>query len=422
MSHDIAAAPPEVYAPPTAPGFDPESPAFRRDPYPVYARMLETTPTCWHTGGDDPRRGAWYVFGHADVSAALRDRRLTRQAPGAAEHATVCPHHDAMAPYVAMRRRWVLYSDPPQHTRLRTVITRSFTPALLAALRHEAREVTHELLDSLETSRNAELIGAFAAALPARIMESLLGIESTEREHFRSLAPIVATAMHVDHRAATYASAAEAVVALSTLLRDKLRRRQTHPRHDLLSAMLHADGDDARMTEDELVANVVLLLLAGQETTANLIGNGIQTLLERPEIAQRMREHPALDEPAIEEILRFESPAQMTDRFATEELVIGGETVRRGEQVWLVMGAANRDPRVFPAPDCFSLERRSSGHRAFGLGIHHCPGAQLGRLEGTIAVGEFLRRFPDARLARAQPVWRPSRYLRGLQELSVVLG
>jgi pimeloyl-[acyl-carrier protein] synthase len=392
---------------------DAMSPAFREDPYPHYETYRSREPL---------RRVAdtiWLVLGHADVTALLRHPRLSADETRATTE-TGRPKPGRL------KAHSLLFMDPPDHTRLRSLVARAFTPARIADLRPTAEAITTELLDVTAAAASTgavDLIRSLAYPLPVRIICALLGVPAADEATFtgwsralaRSLDPSVLRSAEVD------VAIAVAERDLTAYLEDLLAVRRTSPGDDLLSALLAVEADGDRITPAEVVDLALLLLVAGHETTVNLIGNGVLALLRAPDQLERLRRSPELVAAAVDELLRFDGPVQMTQRIATEDLTLAGCRVRAGDEILLVLGAANRDPAVFVEPHRLDVTRDARRHVAFGGGIHHCLGAALARLEGQVALAALLARFPRLELA-GQPVRRPTFTLRGLESLPVAVG
>jgi cytochrome P450 len=407
--------------PDTVEPFDPFLPAVSADPYPFYDRLRAADPVHWGgvPGPKSPGGGAWYLTRYADVVAALADPRLGRT-PGAARRgAPPSTVPEALRPYTEMARRFILFQDPPDHTRLRSLVVRAFTPAAAERLRPTIAGTADELLAGFAGRPGMDLLAGFAYPLPVTVIAALLGVPLADRGQVRAWSTAIAAAIDLRQSADVLARASTAAVALTDLLRPLLRERRRRPQADLLSALLAVEEQGDRLSEDELLAMAVLLLVAGHETTVNLIGNGVLALLRHPDQRARLAHEPALLAPAVEELLRYDSPVQMTFRTTCDELEVGGRRLGAGQHVGLLLGAANRDPAQFPAPDRLDLSRAPNRHLAFGGGSHFCLGAGLARVEAQVAVATLLRRFPGLRRATEALVWRPTITLRGLEALPV---
>ncbi len=363
------------------------------------------------------RRTAWLVTRYDDVTAVLKDERfikdkLTAWQLGGAEKPWV------PAVFKPLFRN-MLNLDPPDHTRLRVLVHKAFTPALVERMRPRIQALANELLDRVQGQDRMDLIRDFALPLPATIIAEMLGVAPKDQHRFHRWSNVLLTST---------ASGWGRICAIPTVWqflrfnRKLIAARRTEPRDDLVSAMVRAEEAGEQLSEDDLTAMIVLLLIAGHETTVNLIGNGMLALLEHPDQMATLRADPALMRSAVEELLRYTSPVEVaTERYAREDVALAGTTIPRGGMVLPVLASANRDERQFPNPDVLDLRRDPNRHVAFGQGIHFCLGAPLARLEGQIAIRTLLDRFPDLRLAApaASLRWRGGLLLRGLAALPV---
>ena len=400
--------------------FDRTDPEIARNPYPAYARLRAEDPVHW-----SPALGGWMLTRFDDVMAAQRDRRFSadRATPFAARmDATSRPDVARMGRVLA---RWMVFSDPPRHPVLRRLAVEAFTPTAVASLRPRLEALVDELLDSIAgRGGGCDLIRDFAWPLPATVIAHLLGVPDRDIDRFRAwsddIAGVVGGARNDPDR---LERGAASLAALDAYLEETVaRRRREGANGALIDALIAArDANDA-LSEEELVANCGLLLFAGHETTTNLIGNGVRLLLERPERFAALRADPTLAAGAVEEILRYEGAAHAISRVAAEDIALRGKTIARGERVFLMLGAANRDPLAFDDPEVFDIARRPGRHLAFGYGPHFCVGAPLARLEGEIALARLVARFPDMALAEAEAAWAPYFVLRGLSRLPLALG
>jgi cytochrome P450 PksS len=316
----------------------------------------------------------------------------------------------------------VLGRDPPDHTRLRALVNLAFTPRLVEQLRPRVQALADRLLDWVEGRGHMELIRRYALPLPTTVIAELLGVPARDRHRFHRWLYAIGLATV---SAWGVALAVPNVWLLTRYLRRVIRQRRADRRDDLISALSRAEAAGDRLSAGEVTAMVFLLLVAGFETTVNLIGSGTLALLEHPGQLARLRADPALIRPAVEELLRYTSPVEWaSDRYTREAVTFAGVTIPRGQAVFAVLASANRDERQFPDPDALDLGREPNRHLAFGLGTHFCLGAALARLEGQIALGTLLRRFPDLRLAvpPRELRWRPGLVLRGLEALPVAFG
>ncbi|HEX8032270.1 MAG TPA: cytochrome P450 [Ktedonobacterales bacterium] len=399
-------------------------PAVRANPYPFYERLRSLAPVHWDAAaGMD---GGWVLTRHADVMAALRDSRVSAERLESPQGADWLPaeYREAARQVFRAMPHQLLFLDPPDHTRLRGLVSKAFTPRLVEALRPRIVQLATELLDPVQAAGQMDVIASLAYPLPAIVIAELLGVPPADREQFIRWSADFGG--FLDGSALT---AQEAFLALQGVadfmeyFRGIFTRRRSTPRDDLLQALLTARERDDALTEDELLANLVLLLAAGHGTTTHLIGNGLLALLRHPEQYQRLCEHPDLIATAVPELLRFDSPVQLTGRRVHQEISIGGVTLTAGQHITAILGAANRDPDQFPDPDRLDVGRAENRQLSFGYGIHFCLGAPLAKLEAEIVLSAVTRRLPQLRLAAGTESaleWQPSTVFRGLRSLPVV--
>lgn len=392
------------------------SPEFKANPYPFYARLREESPVCRVIL--PTREPAWLITRYADVTTALKDDRLVKNAANALTSEQLARQRWFRKVFVSLRRN-MLSLDPPDHTRLRALVQKAFTPRMVEQMRPRIEVLADGLLDAVQSQRRMDVIRDYALPLPATIIAEMLGVPAKDRHRFHRWSNAIMSAASSTWRLAKVIPNA---LALVRYLRKIIRVRRTDPGDDLVSALIQAEEAGDRLSEAELSSMVFLLLAAGHETTVNLIGNGTLALLEHPDQLQKLRDEPALIKPAVEELLRYTGSVDIaTERYAREDVTVAGETIPRGEMVLAVVASANRDERQFPHPNLLDIAREPNKHLAFGLGTHFCLGASLARLEGQIAIATLLRRAPELRLA-APPDrlrWRRGLLLRGLESLPV---
>jgi cytochrome P450 len=377
-----------------------------------YARLTllrESEPISW---SDEVR--AWVITRHEDILSALRDPRWRRSAVEGGEALTWSAEVPAIG---SVMRNMFLGMDPPDHTRLRGLVNRAFTPSAVAAIEVRIREIVDGLLGALERERSFDLIAEFAIPLPATVIAELLGIPIADLPRFKRWSNDFIAVLDVTPDA-NWAQLEASIAEFATYVRDLAMKRRETPQKDLLSALVARHEGDA-LTEDELVSTVILLIAAGHETTTNLIGNGVLTLLQHPDQLERLRTNDALAPSAVEEILRFEPPVQVTFRLAGEAMTLQGKRIEPGQDAMLALAAGNRDPSVFDEPESFDIGRSPNRHLAFGMGAHFCIGSPLARLEGRIALPSLVTRFPNLQLSRDEPPpsWRPGLAFRGLDKI-----
>ena len=391
--------------------FNPMDPAFVEDPYPTY-HVLRSEDPVHHSP-----LGFWVLTRYADVIASLRDPRLIKE-PIAA---FVAARFGMAAPPPGLGLS-MLDRDPPDHTRLRGLVSKAFTPKALESLRPRIQQIVDGLLDQAERRGEMDIIEEFAYPIPVIVICEMLGVPVKDHERFKQWGLDIARGLDAIMLPPDSEVARRSVSgrkALAEYFRELIKERRAAPREDMLSALIAAEEAGDKLSEEELLASCILLLVAGHETTVNLIGNGTLALLKHPEQLRRLREDPGLIVTAVEELLRYDGPVQRTARIPSEDLVIGGKTIPKGEMVMPFLGAANRDPAQFPNPDRLDITRIDNRHIAFGMGIHFCLGAPLARMEGQIAINTLLRRLPKLALASQKPEHRQSLTLRGLVSLPV---
>lgn len=381
--------------------FDLTSKDVLANPYPTYQRLRERDPVHRMRLVD-----AWVLTRYDDVQAVLLDHsRFSNQEAGAGDREYT-------------QDRSMLDLDPPDHTRLRSLVSKAFTPRSVAALAPRIERIVEELLDEVGGEDKFDLIDSFAFPLPIIVIAEMLGVPAQDLDRFKdwsndivlSLEPILTKEQRERFR--------QSEQELYEYFEGIIAQRRQDPQDDLISALLAAEDEGDRLSHGELLATLLLLLVAGNETTRNLIGNGMLALLRNPGELQRLRERPELLDPAIDELLRYDSPVQLDGRTALEDVELGGKWVRSGQQVVSVVGAANRDPAAFSDPDRLDIGRKEKSHISFGRGIHYCLGASLAMLEGRIAFEGLLERFSTVRLA-AEPQQRKQVVLRGVEDLVV---
>jgi cytochrome P450 len=402
-----------VQASATAPLFNPLAPEFIRDPYPFYARLRETDPM--HVASF----GGFVASRHAEASLVLRDKRFGRDFVGRSIRRYGLKIMDE--PVFRSMRHWMLQQDPPDHTRLRGLVVKAFTARRVEDMRPRIQAIVDQTLDAIEPRGEMDLIEDFAFRLPVTVICDMLGIPGEHREAFykssrdggRLLDPVPLSPDEI-------AQANAGNVLSQAYFQQLFELRRRSPGDDLTTQLLQAEEDGAKLTHEELTANIILLFGAGHETTVNLIGNGLLALHRNPDQLALLKARPELIGNAIEEFLRYDSSVQMTGRAALEDIDdLGGKRIPKGEAVLCMLGSANRDPAVYPdQPEKLDITRPNVKPLSFGGGIHHCLGAQLARIEAEIAISTLLRRLPGLKLDDPDnPEWRPTFVLRGLKRL-----
>jgi cytochrome P450 len=387
-------------------------PEVLADPYPLYEQLRTEDPVHW-----DPYLHAWVVTRYADVVEVLH--RFSAERTHTPEKLAVLGM-EQLAPIAQVMVRQMLFLDPPQHSRVRGLAAVAFTPRRVERLRRHIEEIADSLLDRVDSRGEMDVMEELANPLPAIVTAEMLGVPTEDHRLLKGWSQDFAEMLgNFQHNPGRAAKVAVSLGEMTAYFQEAVRSQVTHPTEGLVNALTVAEVDGDRLTEDEVVANVIVTLVGGQETTTNLIGNGLLALLRYPEQMERLRNDPALVPSAVEELLRYESPSQHTARLARDDVQLGGRSIKRGQAVMAVMGAANRDPERFPDPDRLDLARADNRHLAFGWAAHFCFGAPLARIEGQIAFSALLRRLPNLRL-RPEPVtWRSNLGLRGLTALPV---
>jgi cytochrome P450 len=405
----------------TARKYDLYSDAFRATTYDTFARMRAEDPVLCQPGLDGTM--IWFVTRHDDVvSVLLDDERFVRDPALAMDEDAVKAWSAAMPQSFEFIEHHMLNRDGEDHRRLRRLVTKAFTPRMVEQLRPRIQVIADELIDAVEARGGMDVVEQFAFPLPITVIAELLGIPTADRDRFRQWSNAAVTPALTPEDVAEFGRLMAAFVAY---LRDLFGRRRAEPADDLISALLRvSEGGDA-LSEQELFGMVVLLIVAGHETTVNLIANAVLALLQHPEQLDELRRDPTRVPAAVEECLRFDGPVERTlNRWAATEVELGGQTIRRGDAVIAIIGSADRDADRFPDADTLDIDREDTRHVAFGRGSHYCLGAPLARLEGEVALATLLRRLPNLRLA-VEPEelrWRPVPLFRALAALPVAWG
>ena len=378
-------------------------PANRPDPYPLYARLRETPVA-------PLADGFFAVSSYADIAALLHDPRMSKD------------QRKTEIPLVGAQRiepRPFLFLDPPEHDRLRRLVMHQFTPARVNALHDRIVALVDELLDARRDQSRLDVVDDLAYPLPVTVICELLGVPREDESRFHAWADTLAHSIDPDPGQKTDQTALLAGMELRNYMQELVAERRAHPRDDLLSGLAVGEDRAGRMDDSNLVITMILLLIAGHETTVNLIANGALTLLRNPAELERLRDYPERAPVVVEEVLRFEPPVQFITRFTLADIEIGGVTIPRGSGIRLILAAGNRDPARFVNPDRFDPDRPDTEHLSFSGGIHYCVGAPLARIEGHVALAALAHRLVNARLVEDPPPYRPNAVLRGPRHLLV---
>jgi len=397
---------------------DPFEPGFFDDPYRQYTRLRQQAPV--HRSP----LGPWTLSRYDDVSRLLRDPSLSVVDDNASTDPTGALFDAAGIARQRRGTRAILNLDPPDHTRIRRLVSKAFTPGRIKALLPRIGRLVDGLLDELARAPKPDLIGGLAFPLPFAVISEMLGMPDADRLQMRAWSHTLVKFLEPVVLPDELPALVEAGDRMDAHLRDAIAWKRANPADDLLSALIAVEEEGDVLREDELLDQVRLLFVAGHETTVNLIGNGMLALLRNPDQLDLLRREPGLAVNGVDELLRYDSPVQFSRRITTSDIEIGGRRIERGSIVFALLGAANRDPAHF-GPDAHRLDlrrREAPHHVSFGGGIHHCLGAVLARTEGRVAIGSLVKRFPRLELATDQPAWNGRMVLRGLDELPVTLG
>ncbi|MCU5068037.1 cytochrome P450 family protein [Bacillus pacificus] len=402
---------------------DLNSPETMRNPIMFYKNLMEQKERFFHIDDFYGMGGAWVVFHYDDVVAILKDSRFIK------DLRKFTPPHYKQNPIeentaVSKLFEWLmnmpnmLTVDPPDHTRLRRLVSKSFTPRMIEDLRPRIQQIADELLDVVQEQRKMEIIADFAYPLPIIVISEMLGIPATDRNQFRAWTQeLMKASVDPGQGTAVTATLEKFINYIEVLFNEK----HLNPSDDLISALVQAKEQEDKLSKNELLSTIWLLIIAGHETTVNLISNGVLALLQHPEQMNLLRQDPSLLASAVDELLRYAGPIMFSSRFASEDVKIHGNRIRKGELVLLSLTAANIDPNIFPYPEELNISREENNHLAFGAGIHQCLGAPLARLEGQIALDTLLKRLPNLRLAieADQLIYNHSK-IRSLASLPVI--
>lgn len=399
---------------------------FKADPYPTYAEMRRHRPLYARPLAAEEKT-IWFVTRYDDVASMLRDHETFVKDL----RSTMTPQELASLPVepkqIRLLANHMVNTDPPNHTRLRALVNKAFTHQQVEALRPQIQAIADDLIDRVQKRRRMDLIEEYALPLPIRVITQLLGIPTADGKRFHAWShAFVTSAATVRRSHKKVARAGRLMNDFTTYMAELFARRRQHPQNDLITSLIQTEENGDKLSEEELFSMVILLVVSGHETVANTIGNGVLALLRHPDQMRRLLDDPGLIDCAVEEILRFDgSMERATLRFAARDVTIGGQTLRRGDAVSLVLGAANRDPEVFSDPESFLVDRyrdrTSKRHLGLGSGIHYCLGAKLGRIEVAIAINTLLRRLPDLHLdVSLQDLrWRSIPVVRSMEHLPV---
>ena len=391
-----------------------------QDPYPTYARLHEEGPLHFLEVGS--KFAVWSIISHSECSSIAKDPRLSAKRAQQLLLPLPISRQAEFGELARMFSLWMIFMDPPEHTRLRKLLNKGFSPAAIEGLRPQVEAIVDRMLKPLRHGSEVDLMSEFANPVPVRIILEMLGIPQELNETFVDWSRAIAVFRGSPNRTVEHAKAAQdALIGLTEFFRKTVAERRRNKGNDLISLLIDIEEEGEVLTEEELFAQCIALLFAGHETTRNLIGNGMYTLLKHPQETAELRDTPDMIRTTVEEILRYESPVQLTARVLKEEIEVCGQRIPKGWTMLCMLGAANRDPKQFKEPNQLNLKRLNNQHLAFSAGPHFCIGSQLARLEGQIALLNLVQRFPEMKLAGPQPEWAPTFGLRGLKSLPVIV-
>lgn len=395
--------------------YRPDDPAFLADPFPLFRRMQDEDPCHW-----SPRLKAWVLTRYEDVRRVCVDREMSSDRLRPFFAALPPPQAQRIADIVRYLSLWMVFRDPPEHTRLRRLTSKVFHVKSMHAMRPRIEDLMRRLFEAIGARREFDFIGEFAGPLPALVIMDMLGVPPSELARVKRLSDDMALFIGSSRMASDkYDIAQAATREMAQYFRDMIADRRRQANADLLSELVHLEDEGERLSDDELVATCILLLFAGHETTTNHIANGLHALMHFPGQADRLRAEPALAAAAVEELLRYDGPNGAQVRIVQQEQVLHGKTLKPGERVFILLNAANRDPRVYADPDRVEFGRDGPPHLAFGFGLHICLGFPLARLEGQLALPAVLSRWRGLELAGARLEWLNSMVFRGMKSMPV---
>jgi len=398
-----------------------DSPEFLANPYPIFEQMRRSDPIFWNA-----ESRYWILTRYADIASLIQSEHLSSNRIAA--HAGRMPGEakEYFRPFFKAVSSWMLMIDPPDHTRLRGLVNKAFTPGVVENMRGLVQDLVNNMLSAGKDHGRMDIMTDLANPLPATVIAEMLGVPGADQRQFKKWSDDIALALSGIDLGATkeelfalYELAQKSLLALSAYFRERVVELRRRPRENLLSALAQAEEQGDRLTEQELFANCVLLMIAGHETTTNLIGNGMLALLQNPGQREALSSNPDLIGCAVEELLRYDSPVQKMGRIALADIQIAGKQIEKGQLVCFSFAAGNRDPEQFGSPAQLEITRKPNRHLAFGHGLHYCVGAALARLEGQIAVNSLLHRLPELKLANQDLEWHRNFTLRGLKSLPI---
>jgi hypothetical protein len=393
------------------------SPEIFYNPHPLYHMLRYSEPVHF-----SPVLNAWVLTRYDDVIAAFKDPRLSNALRRAAGTAKLPPDlRKKMEPIDRFLLLWVLNLDDPEHHRLRVLLSKAFTPKVMSAMRPKIEQITNELIDNVRFDGKMEFVSQLAHPLPVRVIADLFGIPDDERDLLAGWSKHISTFFEVGPaKVEVLENMNRTVTEMTGYLRGVVDENRKNPRDNVLGLLIRAEEESHVLTEEQLLATCIMILFAGHDSTVNLIGSGMLSLLRHPDQLERLKHDPSLISSAVDEFLRFESPVMRHDRVAKEDFVLHGNEIKRGQRVVLGIGAANRDPARYPSPDVLDIGRKNNRHMTFGYGAHACLGGALACTQAEVALLTAIRRLPNLRLSNPPPVWREHFNFRGLRSLHLV--
>ncbi len=393
---------------------NPLTPEFLENPYPTFKKMREEAPVAWSA-----KSKYWMCTSYNEIRGILGDMHYEKQLQRWKQVNPLMKMVPEVAALMKSRAVWMLNQNPPDHTRLRGLVNRAFTPKMVAGMRPHIEEIANSLIDNLEKKSEFDFVSEFAFQLPVTVIAEMLGVPKEDREKFKHWSNALTDTLEPSPNLDLMKKANKANEELYEYLRPLVQDRRREPKNDLISALVAAEEEGNKLSEEELLANCILILVAGHETTVNLIGNTVRMLGAHPDQLALLKSNHELVPGAVGETLRFESPVQTTRRLAGADMELAGQSIKEGDMILLFMGAANRDPEQFEDPDRFDITRDTKKHLAYGHGIHHCLGSSLADAEGQIALETLLKRMPNLKVLPQKIEIRPTFALRGAKRLMV---
>lgn len=394
--------------------FNAYDPVIHQDPYPLYTKLLQDYPVYYMK-----ERNTWIVSKHEHVGFVLKSPKFIRER-SRLETEPVAAEPPRWRNINELVQDWMLFRDPPTHTRLRSHVAYAFTPKTLEQSKPRIRSIAETLASDMLDEANPDIIRHFAFPLPVIVIADMLGVPPEDRSIFKKWSNSLARLLDVSFLSEEQLDEGDlAASEIRDYFRQQVKERRKNPKEDIISQLIHVENKEHLLSEEELINNCILLLIAGHETTVNLIGNGMKLFIEHPPSYHHLLQNTDLIPTAVEEVLRYESPVQFTNRTAGEDIMLGDTMISRGQEVFVAIGAANRDPDVFPNPNNFDITRKKNRHLSFAAGPHFCIGAPLARLEANTAFQVLFEQFPAMTLADPSPVWSNQILFRGLKALHV---